>query len=78
MTSVAAGSVLTTGTDQASSVGPFVGSGRGVSLTNSGESSGAVRSDGSSTVAVPGFPEWSSANSSAAAANGCDRAARIA
>jgi hypothetical protein len=66
----------TTGTDQASSAGCFVGVGRGVNLTSSGESSGAERRDGNSSIAVPGLPGTTSASSSAGTANGCGRADR--
>jgi hypothetical protein len=49
-----------------------------VTRSSSGESSGALRTDGSSTVTVPGLPAWIPATMSAGAANGCGRADRSA
>jgi hypothetical protein len=39
---------------------------------------GHIRRDGNSTVAVVGFPVWTSARTAASAANGCSRAERTA
>jgi hypothetical protein len=52
--------------------------GRGVILTSSGESSGAVRSEGSSSTASAGLPAWIAASVLADAAKGCGRADRVA
>jgi hypothetical protein len=49
-----------------------------VILTSSGESSGAVRSEGSSSTASAGSPAWIAASVLAEAAKGCGRADRIA
>ncbi len=64
----------TTGTAHGSRTGSVRGAGRGVILISSGESSGAVRSDGNSRVVVPGLPACTPAIVSAGAANGCGRA----
>jgi branched-chain amino acid transport system substrate-binding protein len=49
----------TTGTVHGSNVGPPHGPGRGTALISSGESSGAVRADGSSRTASAGLPAYS-------------------
>jgi hypothetical protein len=47
-----------------------------VTRNSSGESSGDIRNDGNNRTASLGLPAWIPASTSAAAANGCGRAAR--
>src|SRR5215467_12281058 len=68
----------TTGTVQGSNAGPARGPGRGAALTSSGESSGAVRTDGSSRTASAGLPACRLASVLLGAAKGCGRADRSA
>src|SRR5260370_21637384 len=69
---------MTTGTVQDSNAGSERGAGRGVVLISSGESSGAVRSEGSSRSASPGLPAYSVIRTPAGAAKGGSRADRSA
>ena len=69
---------MTTGTVQGSNAGPARGPGRGTALISSGESSGAVRTDGSSRTASAGLPACSVASMLLGAAKGCGRADRSA
>jgi hypothetical protein len=73
-----AASTKSTGTVHETSTGSERGAGRGTTLTSSGESSGAMRSQGSCTTASAGFPGWISASASDDVANGCGRATRSA
>ncbi len=68
----------TTGTVQGSRAGFPRAGGRGATLISSGESSGAVRSDGSSRTVSAGLPAWIAASVLAGAAKGCGRADRTA
>ena len=67
-----------TGTVQGSSAGFPRARRAGRDPISSGESSGAVRSDGSSRTASAGLPAWIVARVLAGAANGCGRADRSA
>src|SRR5499425_130021 len=68
----------TTGTVQGSNAGSARGPGRGTALISSGESSGAVRADGSSRTVSAGLPACSVASVLLGAAKGCGRADRSA
>src|SRR6516162_1779696 len=68
----------TTGTVQGSRAGSARGPGRGTALTSSGESSGAVRMDGSSRTASAGLPAASVVSVLLGAAKGCGLADRSA
>src|SRR5262249_24517443 len=68
----------TTGTVQGSSAARARGPGRGTARISSGESSGAVRSDGSSRTASAGLPACSVARVLLGTAKGCGRAERSA
>src|SRR6516164_4737635 len=68
----------TTGTVHGSNAGPARGAGRGTALISSGESSGAVRADGSSRTDSAGLPAYSAASVPLGAAKGCGRADRSA